>query len=111
MAAQPCQQEEEQQRVLKHLAKQQHSLLDQQVAVQAQKQLWDHLAQVVRQTLTCMITAGVEGQWKPTIHIPKVTSEDDPEAFLNSFEGSNPHTMTSGTHLAGNGYLSKGRGA
>lgn len=51
VAAQQRQQEEEYQHILHHLAEQQRSMLDQLVTAQAQtsQQLWDWLAQAMRQ--------------------------------------------------------------
>lgn len=78
-AAQQRQQVEEHQQVLQHLAEQQCNLLAQLVVAQAQtgQQLWDHVTQAVQTT-----------PGKPAIRIPRMTSEADPEAFLNSFECS-----------------------
>lgn len=58
-------------------------MLDQLVVAQAQtsQYLWDHLMQTVR------TAPGMGGKTpgKPASCIPKMTAEDDPETFLNSF--------------------------
>lgn len=74
--------------MLHHLAEQQQSLLDQLVVTQAQisQQLWDQVNQAMRPG-TASASSGEPGRC-PAIHIPKMTTDDDPEAFLNAYEWS-----------------------
>lgn len=61
-------------------------MLDQLGTAHAQmnQHLWDHLIQVVRQTNLGTAPGGAEGKGRPMVRIPKMTMENDPEAFLNT---------------------------
>lgn len=85
---QQCQQAEEHQGELQHLADQPGSMLDQLMAAQVQtsQQLWDHGTQVVRPALSGTAAEGSDSNGCPTICMPKVTPKDGPETFLNSFK-------------------------
>lgn len=54
--------------------------------VQTSQQLRDQVTQVVKPPIRGSKGRGSTGH--PIIHIPKITYDDDPEAFLNVFEWS-----------------------
>lgn len=76
--------------MLQHLADQQQSMLDQLMAAQVQtnQRLWDNVTQAVRSAPAGAEEGGGDSTRHPMICIPKMTTEDDPETFLNSFECS-----------------------
>lgn len=74
---------------VQHLAEQQHGMLDHLMAAQPQtsQQLWQSVMQAMWTTSTGATTVvGCKTPGNPAILIPKMTVNNDPEAFLNLFE-------------------------
>lgn len=76
--------------MLHHLAEQQRSMLDQLLATWAQtcQQLGNDLTQAVQQTQVRAAFGEDKGKGRPAIRIPKMTTDDDQEAFSNTLERS-----------------------